>query len=411
MKAPVRVGGGLSLMGRGRTSSTWPSILVVGWVLLGGVSAPCAAQPAPSSSSGMEGISGAAGAQPSVGGMSATPGVPGSSGDQPLPVPMPPRPDLGTQVVGPLPLASVVPLPALSHDHYGDGAGTVGSGLIWLGQLPHQYRISRFRDGDGKVGGPIPHLAWITPHSTSVQTRAPLGYGPPGDHPGFYGFGLSFHPGYGYGGNALGVGAFGGYPCYGGPGYPSHYGYPKFAYPYYEGIGQLLYDQPVVITELMDAGDFGPYTGASSYVYVQPSYAAEAAATDSIIPGAASFPDTSASNPTPEATFTPPETVPPGTGAMNPTLAQGRFLGMDLQPGSAAGGRRGLRIASVLPGSTAENAGLRAGDLILSVNGQATARREDLGRIVTGAAPDTLLKMTVIRAGTGREQAVTIRMP
>src|SRR4051794_24902900 len=47
-----------------------------------------------------------------------------------------------------------------------------------------------------------------------------LGYGPPGLHPGFQGFGLGYHPGYGYGGDALGVGAEGGYPFYGGPGYP-----------------------------------------------------------------------------------------------------------------------------------------------------------------------------------------------
>jgi hypothetical protein len=47
-----------------------------------------------------------------------------------------------------------------------------------------------------------------------------LGYGPPGVHPGFQGFGLGYHAGHGYGGRALGVGATGGYPFYGGPGYP-----------------------------------------------------------------------------------------------------------------------------------------------------------------------------------------------
>ncbi len=38
--------------------------------------------------------------------------------------------------------------------------------------------------------------------------------------PGFQGFGLGYHLGYGYGGHALGVGPNGGYPLYGGPGYP-----------------------------------------------------------------------------------------------------------------------------------------------------------------------------------------------
>jgi PDZ domain len=443
-------------MGRGLASSTWPSMLVAGWLLLGTAPAPCAAQPAPSAVpsgggitpgampppprpySGMGGISGAGGAQPPAGGVPATGGSPattgaqpaigypttlgaqpglggmeenpsaaGSAGNQPPPIPLPPPHDLGTQVVGPMPLAALTPLPSLSLDHYGDGSGTVGAGLIWMGQLPHQYHGSRYHDGDGKVGGPIPHLARITPHSSTVTTNAPLGYGPPGDHPGFYGFGLSFHPGYGYGGNALGVGALGGYPCYGGPGYPLHYGYPQFtANPYYEGIGQLYYDQPVVITELTDAGDFGPYTGASEYAYTHPSYAAEAAATGSAIPGMASSLDTSVTTPTPEATYT-----PSGAGAMSPVPAQGRFLGMELQPGVAGDGRKGLTIASVLPGSTAANAGLQSGDLILSVNGQATPRREDLNRIVAGAPADTLLNMAVLKASTGREQAVTARIP
>ena len=36
----------------------------------------------------------------------------------------------------------------------------------------------------------------------------------------FQGFGLGYHLGYGYGGAAIGVGPDGGYPFYGGPGYP-----------------------------------------------------------------------------------------------------------------------------------------------------------------------------------------------
>jgi hypothetical protein len=320
-----------------------------------------------------------------------------------------PRQDQPEQPVGPLPMAALVPLPSVTLDHHGDGSGTVGAGLIWMGQLPHEY--SRYQDGDGIVGGPVPWKARITPHNTSVLTNAELGYGPPGLHPGFYGFGLSFHAGYGYGGNALGVGAYGGYPCYGGPGYPLHYDYPKFAYPYYEGIGQLYYDPPVVITELDNAGDFGPYTGASSYAYTHPSYASEAAATGSFVPGVVSVPDTSASNPSPEATFTPGESVPSAAGAMNGVPFQSRYLGMDVQAGVAADGRKGLKIANVLPGSTAAKAGMQVGDLIPSINGRVTERGQHLGWIIANAAPDNILKMNVLRASDGNEQAVTIRMP
>lgn len=92
-----------------------------------------------------------------------------------------------------------------------------------------------------------------------------LGYGPPGPHPGFQGFGLGYHRGYGYGGAALGPGAEGGYPFYGGPGYihPAprlrRIGginpFPHFAGPggptpdrpqFYGGVGPLVPDPPVV---------------------------------------------------------------------------------------------------------------------------------------------------------------------
>ena len=409
MKAPRRGGGRSSMTGRFPASLAWPSILVVGGLFMGLEPAPCTAQPPVSGMPTMPAVSGATDAQPSLEGAEAMMNVPGAMGNQPPSIPMPPRPDLGPQGIGPLPDAAVTPLPALSHDHYGDGAGTTGAGLIWPGQPPHPH--DPFQDGAGKIGGPIAQLARITPHSSAILTHGTLGYGPPGEHPGFFGFGLSFHPGYGYGGNGLGVGALGGYPCYGGPGYPIHYGYPHFAYPYYEGIGQLYYDQPVVIAELMDAGDFGPYTGASAYAYTHPSYAAEAAATGSFLPGRVTYPDSSASNPTPEATFSRPETIAPGPGGVDRVPVQSRYLGMDVEPGLCTGDRKGLKIVNVLPGSTAANAGLQVGDVILSINGYVTEQLQHLTWIISNAAPDNILKMNVIRVSDGKEQTITIRMP
>ena len=79
---------------------------------------------------------------------------------------------------------------------------------------------------------PAPPPLPATPGSGSViryaqaPTTSPIGpgavspgYGPPVVRPGFRGFGLGYHLGHGYGGNALGVGREGGYPLYGGPGY------------------------------------------------------------------------------------------------------------------------------------------------------------------------------------------------
>ena len=124
-----------------------------------------------------------------------------------------------------------------------------------------------------------------------------LGWAEYGLYPGLYGFSLRWHPGYGYGRYALGVGADGGYPFYGGPGYPhewprlrrfgpatpfAYYGGPPEPRDptcnYYSGIGGLAIEKPVVtigepgdlgyINENGDVGpgrDFGPFTGAIPY--------------------------------------------------------------------------------------------------------------------------------------------------
>jgi hypothetical protein len=107
--------------------------------------------------------------------------------------------------------------------------------------------------------------------------------------PGFPGFGLSFHLGYGYGGRGLGVGGEGGYPYYSGPGYPHEApplrrlgkiapfaydggpGYPcRASSHYFEPTGPLVVDPPVVTSEIdrRDVpypGDFGQFSGAIPY--------------------------------------------------------------------------------------------------------------------------------------------------
>jgi hypothetical protein len=117
-----------------------------------------------------------------------------------------------------------------------------------------------------------------------------LSYGGYGLYSGLPGFGLAFHPGYGYGGTALGTGALGGYPFYGGPGYPHpdpclrrfhgitpfpHFagpGYPTYEFPnFYGGVGPLVVDRPVVTIADQPAPSygngtsFGPFTGHRPY--------------------------------------------------------------------------------------------------------------------------------------------------
>src|SRR5262249_61981102 len=92
-------------------------------------------------------------------------------------------------------LAAMVGPRAMAGDPPGPG-GSEGERLIWPGQPPHSH--DHFGDGAGKIGGPVGHMARVTPHKNSVIANGPLTYGPPGVFPGFYGFGLAFHRRYCY---------------------------------------------------------------------------------------------------------------------------------------------------------------------------------------------------------------------
>lgn len=278
--------------------------------------------------------------------------------------------------------------------------------------------------------GPVPRALLVPPGSgpgpkdihyakkkptANASTCGTLGYGPPGLQPGFQGFGLGYHLGYGYGGAGLGPGAFGGYPYYGGPGYPhpwptlNRFGN-NTPFPYYGGpggpspscpnffapVGPLAPDRPVVIFErnpdTPDVGEYGGYTGSIPY---------------------------------PETTFAPFTTIAGSSGSYsgvsnvvpppNPTTnpPSNRSFGVDGEPvpDSGAGGVLGLKIVGLLPGSIAEKAGLRVGDVLLSINGRLTQRSSDLFAILESAAANTLLKVKVRTATDGKEKDITIQLP
>ena len=117
------------------------------------------------------------------------------------------------------------------------------------------------------------------------------GNGDFGVHQGFHGFGMSFRRGYGYGGHGLGVGANGGDPYYGGPGYP-HGGYD--------------YPGPMFASD----GPFGSFTGPSPYpeAYFAPFTAAAATGSASgrplsirsVVPGPKIFSPLPPSTPRPQ---------------------------------------------------------------------------------------------------------------
>jgi serine protease Do len=58
---------------------------------------------------------------------------------------------------------------------------------------------------------------------------------------------------------------------------------------------------------------------------------------------------------------------------------------------------RGALVESVEPGSPADKAGVKAGDVIVALDGQDVPRSEDLPRMVARHAPGTAVKVTLIR--------------
>jgi serine protease Do len=91
------------------------------------------------------------------------------------------------------------------------------------------------------------------------------------------------------------------------------------------------------------------------------------------------------------------------------------WLGVQIQevtPAIAASlglhGEGGAIVAMVSPDSPAARAGLRQGDVILSLNGSKVTQLHDLPRLVAGAAPDSTATMTVWRSGQTTDVPVTL---
>jgi hypothetical protein len=251
-----------------------------------------------------------------------------------------------------------------------------------------------------------------------------LGYGGPGLYPGFSGFGLSFHPGYGYGGYSLGVGAEGGYPNYAGPGYPHeppplrrlgriepycYYGGPVppcyGVYNVYEGIGGLVVDPPVVISGIEQrdpsySRDYGLFSGAIPYP--------ESVFSPATAEAAAGRPY---SRPNPAGPPTPPAGPAPGAGAdRSSSSTPGRSFGIDEAPVVEADGVRGLTVVRVEQGTAAEKAGLHPGDVIHSANGYFTRDRGNLAWIIANASPDNVLNLNVRTIADGKEHTISARV-
>jgi serine protease Do len=69
---------------------------------------------------------------------------------------------------------------------------------------------------------------------------------------------------------------------------------------------------------------------------------------------------------------------------------------------------RGALVANVEPGGPADKAGIKSGDVLLSVNGREIAQSSELPRIIGGMQPGSRASFRVWSKGSTRELAITI---
>jgi C-terminal processing protease CtpA/Prc len=85
-------------------------------------------------------------------------------------------------------------------------------------------------------------------------------------------------------------------------------------------------------------------------------------------------------------------------------------LGVQIDNGSD---KRGARVLRVSPGGPAEEAGLRDGDIIVSVDGKSVAGSDNAGHAVVeqmrGVKPEQKVKVRVVRAGKNKDFVVVTR--
>jgi serine protease Do len=95
---------------------------------------------------------------------------------------------------------------------------------------------------------------------------------------------------------------------------------------------------------------------------------------------------------------------------VEPLISTGRvsrgYLGVLIQPVDAALGKalgldgaKGALVAEVVPGGAADRAGVKSGDLIVSVDGTQVRSSDELPRIVARHAPGSHAKVEVLRSG------------
>ncbi|HYN40346.1 MAG TPA: PDZ domain-containing protein, partial [Thermoanaerobaculia bacterium] len=68
----------------------------------------------------------------------------------------------------------------------------------------------------------------------------------------------------------------------------------------------------------------------------------------------------------------------------------------------------GVKVEGVVPGSPAEKAGVKAGDVVLKLDGKDVANLRDFSEKLKGMTPGQVVKSTLRRDGKDLEVAVTL---
>jgi len=88
--------------------------------------------------------------------------------------------------------------------------------------------------------------------------------------------------------------------------------------------------------------------------------------------------------------------------AIRPTLI--KKFGMEVCPAPGAG----AKVTGVMGNSRASNAGLRAGDIIIELNGSKVRGVERFQQLVPRAAPETDAQVTILRSGRTRDLLIMV---
>jgi membrane-associated protease RseP (regulator of RpoE activity) len=85
-----------------------------------------------------------------------------------------------------------------------------------------------------------------------------------------------------------------------------------------------------------------------------------------------------------------------------------RFANMPYLGVQLGEGEDGLSIDGVMDDTPAQQAGLLAGDVIRSIDGQTIKNRDDLGEVMGEHAPGDVVEIVILRSGRERTMEVTL---